>query len=298
MGNSTWNSFAYADYSTATRSLSRDARFTAKSVKTSNDARFSFDPKTIKLRESRDSDSNPLSTPIIIGVDVSGSMGIIPEILAKEKLGKLVEGIQTEKPVTDPHIMFMAIGDAIHDQAPLQVTQFEADMRIVEQLTDLWLEGNGGDNGWESYDLPWYFASQYTSTDSWEKRGKKGYLFTMGDEEFPKASAEVNAKIFGADSKKMTSMEALAEAQKTYKVFHLIIEQGSHCRRANREKVVSEWTEALGPNAILVNNYEMISEIILSIIMVAEGADPVEVIQSFEDPNAKAAVEYSLQSVL
>jgi hypothetical protein len=81
--------------------------------------------------------------------------------------------------------MFMAIGDANCDKAPLQVSQFEADKRIIDQLTQIYLEHSGGGNDFESYNLPWYFAANHTVHDSMEKRGKRGYLFTVGDEETP-----------------------------------------------------------------------------------------------------------------
>ena len=78
--------------------------------------------------------------------------------------------------------MAMAIGDAECDRAPLQVTQFEADIRLADQLRELWIEGGGGGNRGESYHLPWAFAAMRTSTDCFERRGRKGYLFTIGDE--------------------------------------------------------------------------------------------------------------------
>lgn len=39
----------------------------------------------------------------------------------------------------------------------------------------VWLGGGGG--GSESYTLPWLFAALHTATDTWSKRGCKGYLF-------------------------------------------------------------------------------------------------------------------------
>ena len=71
--------------------------------------------------------------------DVTGSMGMIADALARKGLGTMVEEILARKPVSDPHIMCMGIGDVLYDRAPLQVTQFEADIRIAEQLEKLWL---------------------------------------------------------------------------------------------------------------------------------------------------------------
>ena len=105
-----------------------------------------LDPSKISYRESRDSEENPLSTPIIVAVDQTGSMGFLAESLIREGLGTLVESIYARVPVTDPHVMCMAFGDAWTDTAPLQVTQFEADIRIAEQLSKFYIEANGGGN--------------------------------------------------------------------------------------------------------------------------------------------------------
>jgi hypothetical protein len=91
-----------------------------------------LNPAKIKMRESRDSDDNLPSTPIIVGIDVTGSMGVLAETLVKRGLKPLFEEILDRKPVTDPHVMAMAIGDAWCDRAPLQVTQFEADISVAE----------------------------------------------------------------------------------------------------------------------------------------------------------------------
>src|SRR5690606_25429877 len=114
----------------------------------------------------------------------TGSMGEIAGILAREGLGTLVESILDRKPVSDPHIMVMGVGDSSCDHAPLQASQFEPDIRVAEQLKNIYLEGGGGGNRHESYTLPWYFAAEKTDIDC-VKHGKKGIIFTFGDEECP-----------------------------------------------------------------------------------------------------------------
>ena len=138
-----------------------------------------YDPLKINVRESRDSADSPDSTPIIIGFDDTGSMGYLAQEIAANSLNKTVTEIYDKHPVTNPHVMCAAYGNA-GDIAPLQVTQFEADIKIVEQLLDLWIVLRGrGDSG---DPLLWYFAAKHTSIDSFEKRGKKGFLFTIGDD--------------------------------------------------------------------------------------------------------------------
>jgi hypothetical protein len=256
-----------------------------------------FDTARIVVRESRDSELNPLSTPVILGVDVTGSMGFIAEKIAIEGLGKLIGGILDRKPVTDPHIMVMGIGDAFSDEAPLQATQFETDIRIAEQLKDIWLEARGGGNCFESYDLPWYFAATKTSIDSFEKRQKKGYLFTIGDEPPPPVGTVMDAqllnRIVGNAERSYTSAEMLKMAQEKYLVFHVIVEEGSYARRS-KDQVFSQWSNLLGRYVIRLSDHNYISEVILSVMEIAEGADPYEVADSWEKPEIIAAVRHAV----
>ena len=157
MGTARWDPADWKAYAGATKGRSTSAIFGRRAL---HDA---LDPRRIPLRESRDSAKNPRSTAIICALDVTGSMGMIADALARQGLGTLVEEILRRKPVSDPHVMCMGVGDATCDQAPLQVTQFEADIRIAEQLQELWLEKGGGGNCFESYDLPWYFAAMHLS---------------------------------------------------------------------------------------------------------------------------------------
>jgi hypothetical protein len=179
------------------------------------------------------------------------------------------------RPVTDPHLMFMGIGDVTAgDKAPLQVSQFEADNRIVEQLTKIWLEAGGGGNCHESYDLPWYFAARHTVHDAMRKRGKRGYLFTVGDEEAPERLTrdEIKTVMGSAPQADILSRDSLREAQRLYDVFHVVIAQGSHAA-LRPDAVRSSWQEMLGQHVIWLKEHELLAETVVAAIQVAEGAD-------------------------
>ena len=76
------------------------------------------------MRESRDSDLNPASTAIVVGLDVTGSMGMIADALARK--GRWAPWSEEIWPVNRCPIPILCagIGDVLYDRAPLQVTQF------------------------------------------------------------------------------------------------------------------------------------------------------------------------------
>jgi hypothetical protein len=193
----------------------------------------------------------------------------------------------------------MGIGDAdAGDQAPLQVTQFEADIRIANQLTKIWLEQGGGGNSYESYILPWLFAHERTKIDCFEKRGKKGYIFTIGDEGIqPKISKGVAKRFANIDLQmdSITARELYDLVSERYHVFHLMVEQGRYMR-SDREKVISSWNKVIGQNAILLNDYTKLSQLVTSTIQLNEGMDIDAVLESWETDVADS-VNRSLRGV-
>lgn len=276
MGTSRWSPDEWDRYASTT------AGKTAKDLFRRTSICKHLDPKDIKMRESCDSPANPNSTPIIVAVDNTGSMGMLAETLIREGLGVLIEEIIARKPVPDPHVMFMAVGDAWCDRAPLQVTQFETDLRLAEQLSDFWIEGGGGGNSYESYNLPWYFAATHTKCDSILKRNKKGYLFTVGDEPPPpKLLAEhVKELLGGGLQRDMSSRDLLAMASKTWDIFHIMVEEGSYYSHHGKE-TKHQWQQLLGQRAIGLSDHTKLSEVIVSTLEVMEGADLTRVANSW-----------------
>lgn len=248
-----------------------------------------LDPKQVKngIREAVDSGDHPVTTPVICALDVTGSMASVLDVMAKDGMNTLVTELYARKPVPDPAIMCMGIGDVEYDRAPLQVTQFEADIRIQEQLALLYLERGGGGNAYESYALAPLFAARHTKTDSWTKRGKKGYLFTIGDEgPTPRLSRAHIKQFLGDDVQSdLTYEEILTEASRQWEVFHVMVGEGNYFRSAGAS-VTALWTQLLGQRAIPLPDHTKLAEVIVSTIQLNEGASVASVLDSWDGTTA------------
>jgi hypothetical protein len=188
-----------------------------------------MDPTKIELRECRDNDDHPNTFPVILALDVTGSMGNIPVELVRNDLPHLMERLLAIHP--DIALMFIAVGDHECDHAPLQVGQFEASDALLDHwLTHTWIEGGGGGNMGESYALPWLFAASTVVTDAWEKRGQKGLLITIGDEpilpEYPASRmerifSEKSSRLFKSFQGSMSKDAILAKAEEKWDIHHI-----------------------------------------------------------------------------
>src|SRR3989344_5461805 len=174
MGGGTWDSGAYSSATSARRASGIDDFDYTNKVRsgTVSGIHSTLDPLGMK---------HPDSIPIAMILDVTGSMHSIPTVL-QQKLSRLMDVGIDKAGIPDPQVLVGAVGDSVSDRFPIQVGQFESSNLFDEQLRNIILEGGGGGQSMESYALAYRFAADHTATDAFEKRGKKGYLFTMGDE--------------------------------------------------------------------------------------------------------------------
>lgn len=256
-----------------------------------------FNPAKMKLpREACDSALSPKSRGMIFAEDVTGSMGIFLLKLIQTQYPRLFKAILNRYSF-NPHIMFMGVGDvAAHDNAPLQVTQFESDLRMLEQLEKIWLEKGGGRNPFESYILPWYFAGKYCKMDCFDKRGEKGFLFTFGDEEpTPYLTAYELKQVFGdrkdLDTRTVTATDCLEMASEKFHCYHIIL-HGSNYHCCDMDK----WNELLGGHACDLSDYDCLPELICAIIDMYEGCSKTDAIEKIEDSNARYVVRNALMN--
>jgi hypothetical protein len=208
-----------------------------------------MNPKGVKVRESRDGIDHPESRGIVFALDVSGSMGEIPRIMATQQLPSFMK-VLMDCQIPDPQVLFMALGNATSDTAPLQVGQFESTAQLMDQwLTWTYLEGHGGGEG-ESYDLAFYFLATHTEMDCMVKRNKRGYLFMTGDETpFSALSKHIVEGVIGDKPDEDIPMEdVVAEVQKTYIPFFIIPDR-ARARRCERR-----WRDLLGDHVICLDS--------------------------------------------
>ena len=230
--------------------------------KTINNA---MNPYGVDLRESRDSEEHPNSLAIILGLDLTGSMGSVPNFLVKKGLPDIMDKV-IKAGELDPQVLFVGVGDHECDNAPLQIGQFESSDDLLDKwLTDVYLEGGGGGNEGESYLLAWYFAALRTSTDCFEKRGRKGFLFTIGDEptlsELP--AADLKQIMGDGQYENFSAAQLLEKAREKYEVFHIHL---SSTGQGRRQSTVDGWKQLMGDNLLVVERPEDVAAAITNAI--------------------------------
>lgn len=248
MGYGTYDARAYRNISSARTNMRREEIFSRTSCHPD------MDPKGLEFRESRDSEKHPKSIGVMFALDETGSMMDIPDLMAREELPKFMETILKGEFVDDPQVLILAFGDAdTGEDAPLQVGQFESEAELMDKwLTNALLVGGGGGNDGESYDLVFYVAARHTAMDCWEKRGKKGYLFVMGDEPPFNAVYAKHVKRLIGDGRLQEDIPLqtiINEASKTFHPFFLVPDQ----RRRSYRGMEQRWRKVLGDRVICLD---------------------------------------------
>ncbi|HEY0636328.1 MAG TPA: hypothetical protein VGD67_01660 [Pseudonocardiaceae bacterium] len=246
-----------------------------------------LNPYGVTVRESRDSDEHPESLAIAVLLDVTGSMRHVPRTLQR-KLPELLGLLMRKGYVEHPQILFGAIGDATCDRAPLQLGQFESDNRMDDHLGRLLLEGGGGGQMTESYELAMYFMARHTAIDCHERRGRRGYLFLIGDElAYPVVKAgEVTRVIGGGPGEDIPTAAVVAELTRRWDTYFIIPEQACH---SGDRRLLEYWRGLLGQNVIRLDDLDAVCETIAVTIGLAEDAiDLAEGIEHLADVGSSA----------
>jgi len=238
-----------------------------------------LDPNGVTARESRDSAEHPDSVAIAVLFDVTGSMREVPRTL-QGKLPRLLGLLLRKGYVGHPQVMFGAIGDATCDRAPLQVGQFESDNRMDEDLSRILLEGGGGGQKTESYELAMYFMARHIAADCYEKRGKRGYLFLIGDEmAYPRVKATEARAVIGDGLQADLPLTALmAEVTRRWDTYYILPAGASY---VGDTEVLGFWRSLLGQNVIELADLDAVCETIA--LTVGLGEDAIDLAEGVGD---------------
>lgn len=270
MGYSDWSDAAYQSRQNQRRATKQSAFTYDSHVRTTGVARVHDHMNPYRVtRESRDSAQHPASVAIGVIFDVTGSMGSVPRVL-QTKLGALMRVLIQKGYVEHPQVLFGAVGDAYCDRVPLQIGQFEAGLEMDDDLGKIYLEGGGGGQVYETYELGIYFMARHTVIDCYARRGHKGYLFTIGDEKpYAVVRKEHVRQLIGDRLERDIPVEQIiAEVQQRYEYFHIIPTNTSHGRSAD---VQQHWRTLLGERVLLLEDEAAVCETIALAIGLCEG---------------------------
>ncbi|SNT45280.1 hypothetical protein SAMN05421812_106220 [Asanoa hainanensis] len=271
MGSGVWSTDVYDAADRYRRSNGHSAF--AYSDSGARTVHHKLDPRGT-VRESRDSQEHPDSLAIAVVFDVTGSMGDIPRVL-QTKLPKLLGLLLRKNYARDPQILFGAVGDATCDRVPLQIGQFESDNRMDDDLSRIVLEGGGGGQMTESYELALYYLARHTELDCFTKRGRRGYLFVIGDElAYDRVKAREVRNVCGDDlSEDIPVRRIVSEVRRKFDTYYLL-PRGSNY--AGNTKVLDFWRGLLGQNAVELDDPDAVCETIALLVGLGEAAIDLE----------------------
>lgn len=178
-------------------------------------------------------------TPIVIALDISGSMATWPRIFY-DKLPMFYGQLCLQDYVSDPALSFAAFAGG----RPLQASDFAQGTDIDDILSKLWLCGGGGDG--EPYaDAAYFFQSQQVNFTGLQM---KPFFFFTGDERMssfgPKLEQNVKATIDPDSDGPFDHFKVWDSLMEKYHVF-LVAKPGGDGFR-------EEWEQILGKERVLM----------------------------------------------
>lgn len=252
MGSGCWTARSFDDYTTLSKKMSADdfsrGHYSNQEIFKSTRLDKALNPYEV-TRECCDSEEHPNTLPVILALDVTGSMGQAAVKVA-QKLNAIMTNLYEDKSLGDIEFCIMGIGDLACDHTPIQISQFESDIRIAEQLDKVYFEFGGGGNTYESYTAAWYMGSRHCDLDCW-KRGKKGIIITLGDEcPNPYLPASALSRATGDNLQGDIETPALYEEVKDkFEIYHISVDDFESSYSYHKRWGLDEkWTDLLGDN--------------------------------------------------
>lgn len=276
MGCGSFTTSAYACYNS---SLGREYDTTTlrASVKSVQEAykqtrlHPSLNPRGI-IRECVNNEEHPNTIPVILALDVTGSMGNACKEVA-EALGVIM--VDLYKKFKDIEICIMGIGDLAYDDAPIQISQFESDIRIAEALDKVWMEHGGGGNTYESYTAAWYMGLRHTKLDC-HKQGRKGIIITMGDEALNPYLPQEELEAVTGDHLQddVETPDLYEEASKKFDIFHIAVDDKESSYKYHADSINFTFGDLL-KNRLKVSSINNLSQTICDCVSESIQGTPV-----------------------
>lgn len=246
MGSGVFTSSLFADYSCSVgKAYDVDTGRVSNQVFTARRIDESLDPTKFKVRECVNSAEHPNTIPVILALDVTGSMGEACQETA-EALGVIITNLYDNH--KDIEFCVMGIGDLAYDSAPVQMSQYESDVRIAEALDKIFIEHGGGGNGYESYTAAWYMGLKRTKLDCFNIQQRKGIIITMGDEPLNPylPVRHLNNHTGATEERDVETKQLYEEASKKFDIFHIAVDSPNDSYGYYAKRIEDSFRPVLG----------------------------------------------------
>ena len=273
---------SYTDASTTTRSGAKTSK-----------AKDTSDVLEAKIRTG-------CTNPLIIWSDVTGSMGSWPATMFS-KLPFLEHEAQVYLG-KDTQICFGAIGDAYHDDYPLQVRPFTDGTDLATRMLELVIEGGGGGGiTSETYEL----AALYALHNVEIPNAIKPVMIMIGDENpYPSVSKEMAESVAGVSLQgSITTEQIFQRLRQKFEVFLIRKPYGSSSGNSMSDtdrEIHHRWVELLGADRVVdLPDPNRVVDVIFGILAkVMNRFDEFEKeIEERQDPDQVKTVYKSLKTI-
>lgn len=212
-------------------------------------------------------------SPIIIVLDVTGSNIDFARVVY-DKLPMFYGQIEQKGYLKDFDIAICAVGDAYTDCYPLQIGNFAKGIELDSWLEKIVLEGCGGGQRKESYEL----AAYYLLKNAQFAPGSEPIIFFIGDESPYYTVNKSQAERFGIScSKNDIEPFSLLRKKVNDNVFMLL---NKYCGREFEPNITSSWTNLLAPEHVIkIQEEKSIVDLMLGIISMVSSTRSLETYQ-------------------
>lgn len=181
--------------------------------------------------------------PLMILCDVTGSMGSWPATIFSKLPYLDLEGKEYMGP--NMAISFAAVGDAHSDKYPIQVRDFKNGLDLEKELKELIIEGNGGGQCSESYEL----TALYYARNAKMPNAKRPIMIIIGDEGYYETITKAHAKFAHVklENDRINTDELFKELQDKYSVYLI---RKPYDSGSEEKSIQKRWEELIGKEHI------------------------------------------------
>ena len=182
--------------------------------------------------------------PILVMLDVTGSNIDFARIVY-DKMPMFYGQIEQQNYLDDFEIAVCAVGDAYTDKYPLQIPEFGKGIEIDSWLTKLVLEGGGGGQRRESYELAAYYLAKHFEF----REDAEPIVFFIADESpYPQVSDSQVRKYIADEPVEDQKPFATLAKRIRYRLFLILNPYGG---RSQNPEIYADWRDVVDPEHIV-----------------------------------------------